>query len=1741
MTLTRVPAAALLVLLLLDAGRAAVSGAPPPMFEGYDTDTVAAVIEAGAFDYEVDTNSLPTVGGNSQYSGGGVAENTGKVYLCPSSVAAVAVLDPETLAFDPDAIPAQQGGAAKWRAGFAYANSTGLLYAAPFNHEYILVVNPLTNTSDFNSFGPFFGSGKWSQAIFVPPSAIYFVPHVSASVLRLDLAANATDTGAMAGLAGDCKWYGGVLVTIPGAGGNPGINKIFAAPGHSSSVLVIDTQTDQADTSSITRIGAGIYKWLGAEFVAAVRLVFFAPWVHDAILTVDPVTYAVGYIRGLGTGDSWGDGKYAGIRFVPATRRLCLTPWLAESMLVVDPTEFQGGANYIIGENDVTVDDTSITGFGRAHLKYYGDAMLTAGGDRLVLAPFNDLGVAVVSISVDPRYTRTPTTSPTSPTRAPTQLPSTLPTWLPTTSPTVSPTTSPTVSPTTSPTTSAPTDSPTKAFALSACGAPQQRTIQLEAQNARYAVGDSVTIPAFGELECSNRSAVFTGKFVEHGSAHDIIFGVSIADAVPDQDYETCISPRTGRATITILASMSPGAHAARLFARDGFNEVVDIATWSMDVQTGDGFAYNANSSCAATQLARLRATTNDESTGVRGVHERGAMVIVPGFNTTACPLSELFTSYRRTGRDSTPDVTFKLHVTRQGDREAIGSLGADTFVNSDSGKLLLKLDSLGRYDVTVQAKSGDNSVDLLTWPMRVRQGPNGSSCGEYGSPDPADDAFDSYTCVCTADYDGANCDEPPVPPDAGSAGANSDDETSVTIGASLGTVVVLMLVALGAFRLQLHRLKHSPRDMGEMQENVLEGYGIPLPKDIGGHEFGITVTLGADLDEADISQPEQLKPRVLATFAKSLPRLADELRRARVMASKTSSNQILLIIPRPCGYGKQSDVAERTVAALSKLAAKRGGRRLAVGPNTVSAVTLAIPRRVPRELNRAQLTRIAVLGEGAFGEVCLYQIDESKRGIPLYKAAVKTVKPLPGSVTVDSEELLREAALMSAMDHRYVLALVGVVTVPRDLPALIVLQYCEGGELLEYVAQAGPTGLTTTRRLTCAAQIALGMQYMTTRNIVHRDLAARNVLLDAMGSCKVADFGMSASLVQTGRIYAAKYVRVHQEIALRWASPEALQHEKFSPASDVWAYGVTVWEIFGSGLSEPYGDFGNAEIGPYIKGGGQLAVPPGDVCPPQIFDEVMQPCWAMDAAERPSFGELYDKCVVHGAVEDQVTLEERAAARGAPPASTTVLGDARCLAPSVHYLSATLLPELHSAVRPVAEANLAGQGDPNLRFPLLDVCDASSYQVKDYVVVPSTRDVLCKRDNQLGAIFVDTLSGANNVGAATAILSYAWKYSLRLVSGALDDWCGADGLDPKRQYVWLDVLCWNQHGRLSDPVAEWTPRVAAIGRQLTMLHPWNRPIYTTRAWCIFELWYAIGLGARCDLGIILAPEDRVAFHDAIMREGYGVVDSALDHIHAESAEAFSTDDLASITAKIKSTPGGFDTLNEVVKQRLRQWFESQGGIKARDGSRGSAGLGALQSRSKGKTGTLRAMPTVQLLEEEQYHSYQDVKLGDRVTVLGYQSAGVVRFVGAVETKRTHGKDRVGIELDTPEGKNSGIVDGQQYFKCPDRHGLLVPRTRVTLLAHGNVSGSNRTAEEFGFGAANSIATVGGDGQHGAGTTKSITDNVEEEVGFETTNELGDGYLNVQRESGETAGADLGFGFGAIKTHGKSMAEEFDV
>ena len=619
-------------------------------------------------------------------------------------------------------------------------------------------------------------------------------------------------------------------------------------------------------------------------------------------------------------------------------------------------------------------------------------------------------------------------------------------------------------------------------------------------------------------------------------------------------------------------------------------------------------------------------------------------------------------------------------------------------------------------------------------------------------------------------------------------------------------------------------------------------------------------------------------------------------------------------------------------VAGLLAAKARKGALVIGAARRYVVDASVAVPRRVPREVPRGALTRITRLGEGAFGEVHQYQLAE--RSMPAYFVAAKSVggKGRASGSADAREALLREAALSTLLDHRNVVATIGICTTPRDVPALLLLSFCAEGTLEKLAAAASPTSMLVAERLTYCAQTLQGLQYIASIRIVHRDIAARNVLLDATMVCKVSDFGMATALQQDGK----EYVRANEELAMRWAAPEVIKEGKYSAQSDVWAFGVLAHEVFACGTL-PYADqFDHlSEISVFVKGGGQLGRPNAEACPLAVYEALMLPCFVATAADRPGFSELYEIAVKHGAEEDDEATAARTARykQRARPAQLTV--DRNHLAPSVRLMELEILPAVIQAARSVVEANLAGRGDPNSKHPITDVRDCSTYQLKDLIVVPRTIDFPCPIDRQAGAAYVDVLHDTHpeHVGTATAILSYAWRYPIRLVVGALGEWCKTSALDPKEQFVWIDVMCWNQHpGRLSDPVAEWVPRVTAIGTQLTMLHPWSRSVYMTRGWCVFELWNAIKLGRdRCNIQIILAPEDKAAFHDRINADGSdaGAIDEALANVKSEEAEAFSQDDLDRIHKFIRSLPGGFTTLDSTIKHHLRRWFVSQGGVRA--------------------------------------------------------------------------------------------------------------------------------------------------------------------------------------------------------------------
>ena len=1308
--------------------------------------------------------------------------------------------------------PAVRGFQHPW-GDMVYDPITEKLYAMPAESDAVLVVDPRTHTvSDTAMVGLSTASAnltgqarcpenseqtcnwRWHGAAYAPTTGLIYAPPVFGDfVLIISPQLNTTDATAMpVRMGGKNKWFSAAFA--------PSTGLIYCTPGSASSVLIINPDYNTTDHETMvvpTRpiayyrvgniferraLGVDHDKWYGAALADSTGLIYSAPDRASSVLVISPLLNSTATID-VGPTDYAGDGDahiprfWTGIAYHPELGLLFCPASDATMALIINPVTS-------------TTHSVSVPSSGTDKWRgivYDPETSSMFCGPRNAVVAL-EIGMAPDPCAVAHTCARTCLVDGCG--------------WDDDQGLCRS-------------------DGITSRAALSGnygrgvdCAefnvsrvcAPQ---FQYSEPDKRFVEGQSLSIRG-PELHgnCSNPRTAFVAPTAMDFSK--IQYGLTFErddGGIRNQYMHSCTNPLTGSTTFENLVI---GNYTATLFARDGGSppQETTLTQFPMHVKR---YELAVAEACRSEQQ-RI------QSEGSANEYFVGDNVNIAGFSSSCDPASAF------EGAANPDGMYFRLlleHDSR--DAPFVGT----KMLDEDSGELLIIPGSGSdrtNFTATLVAIDGDRNLTVAEWSIAPKRhsdldstvnGPNGSDCARGVRVDVV--PFDGmFTCDCEGTgYTGDNC------ADAVHAGGTSSSTTKAAevTGAVLGSVIFVIAAAAVAFRVQVYRLKHRPVDMDAMQAEVREGLGMSVPN-IRSGEFGLVMSFEAEL-EAELDPV--FKKQLRATVARHVPRIASELQNAKITISELNPRQLLLVMPRPRGYDEQSDIAERCAATISKLARKR---KLSVKASVVHSASVAVPIRVPREFDRKQLTRVTQLGEGAFGEVHLYQVEQ--RGVPPYKVAAKTIKP---GATVGRDELLKEAALTALMEHRNVVKLVGVVTAPRDLPALILLEFCDGGELLVRLREQP---MTTAKKLTYAAQIALGMQYVAARNVVHRDLAARNVLLDTMGMVRIADFGMSASLVQQGKTYAAQYVRLHEDVALRWAAPEALQHQKFSAASDVWAYGVTVWEIFSAG-AEPYGTLGLGEVGAFVKSGGRLKLPAvstvesTDGCPTQVFDELIMPCWATDPNNRPGFGELYDMTVKHGALEDAVTLQQKAEARQSQTRRcvrrSSLDGNRAYLAPSVRYFQEKLLPMVIERARPVAEANRAGRVDPNDLVPIFDANDATSYQIKNLIVLPDTVAVECPRDHQMGAAFVDTLVEPD-VGPATAILSYCWKYPINLVVGALAEWCRTGNTDPRTQYVWMDILCWNQHpGRLSDPVGEWTPRVAAIKHQLTMLHPWNQPI----------------------------------------------------------------------------------------------------------------------------------------------------------------------------------------------------------------------------------------------------------------------------------------------------------------------------
>ncbi|XP_017010154.2 tyrosine-protein kinase Shark [Drosophila takahashii] len=209
-----------------------------------------------------------------------------------------------------------------------------------------------------------------------------------------------------------------------------------------------------------------------------------------------------------------------------------------------------------------------------------------------------------------------------------------------------------------------------------------------------------------------------------------------------------------------------------------------------------------------------------------------------------------------------------------------------------------------------------------------------------------------------------------------------------------------------------------------------------------------------------------------------------------------------------------------------------------------------------------------------------------------------------------NKQEFLREASVMMRLEHQCIVRLIGI---SKGEMLMMVQELAPLGSMLQYILDHGSEITANSELKVWASQIACGMHYLESQHFVHRDLAARNILLTARHQAKISDFGMSRSL----RPGSTEYQFTQGgRWPIRWYAPESFNLGIFSHASDVWSFGVTIWEMFSLG-APPYGEISNVDAIKLVDSGERLPQP--NLCPAYIY-AVMQSCWKERPKDRPTF-----------------------------------------------------------------------------------------------------------------------------------------------------------------------------------------------------------------------------------------------------------------------------------------------------------------------------------------------------------------------------------------------------------------------------------------------------------------------------------------------------------------------------------------
>uniref|UniRef100_A0A4W4E7I3 Ephrin type-B receptor 3 n=1 Tax=Electrophorus electricus TaxID=8005 RepID=A0A4W4E7I3_ELEEL len=312
----------------------------------------------------------------------------------------------------------------------------------------------------------------------------------------------------------------------------------------------------------------------------------------------------------------------------------------------------------------------------------------------------------------------------------------------------------------------------------------------------------------------------------------------------------------------------------------------------------------------------------------------------------------------------------------------------------------------------------------------------------------------------------------------------------------------------------------------------------------------------------------------------------------------------IAIVCLRKQRNGSESEYTEKLQQYITP------GTKVYIDPFTYEDPNEAV-REFAKEIDISCVKIEEVIGAGEFGEVCRGRLKlPGRREIIV---AIKTLKV--GYTERQRRDFLSEASIMGQFDHPNIIRLEGVVTKSR--PVMIVTEFMENGALDSFL-RLNDGQFTVIQLVGMLRGIAAGMKYLSDMNYVHRDLAARNILVNSNLVCKVSDFGLSRFLEDdpSDPTYTSS---LGGKIPIRWTAPEAIAYRKFTSASDVWSYGIVMWEVMSYG-ERPYWDMSNQDVINAVEQDYRL--PPPMDCPTALH-QLMLDCWVKERNLRPKFSQI--------------------------------------------------------------------------------------------------------------------------------------------------------------------------------------------------------------------------------------------------------------------------------------------------------------------------------------------------------------------------------------------------------------------------------------------------------------------------------------------------------------------------------------